>query len=421
MERFSFVHTADLHLDSPFAGLKEVDERVARLLQSATFKAFENIVSLCIERNVDFLLVAGDVYDGADRSLRAQLRFRDSLLRLSDAGIKTFVVHGNHDPMDGWSATLKWPDHVYIFRETIESVPVQREKKKIAQVYGVSYPQRDLYENLAAHFRKEGEAPFHIGLLHCNVGTETGHKPYAPCSMEDLLSAGMDYWALGHVHRKTILSHKQPTIIYPGTPQGLNPNETGPHGCYVVEVERDGGISVEFVPVDEVRWVTHEVNISNIKDHDHLLAFLEETSHRIQSQARKRNVILRLALTGRGFVHHSLKRPGFIDDLTSRLREIHAHDDPLIWIERIEPRTRPEVDIAARRQAEDFIGEFLRVSQNLKEDDRLWPMLREELSELISSRRGLRFLKMPDDEELINLIEEAEVRGLDLLLGGSMK
>jgi len=421
MERFSFVHTADLHLDSPFVGLKEVDEKIAKLLQSATFRAFENIVSLCIERKVDFLLVAGDVYDGADRSLRAQLRFRDSLSHLSDTGIKTFVVHGNHDPMEGWSATLRWPSHVHIFKETIESVPVQKEKKIIAQVHGIGYPQREVYENLAAHFRRCGEAPFHIGLLHCNVGTDTGHEAYAPCSMEDLLSAGMDYWALGHVHRKRILNHKQPVIIYPGTPQGLNPNETGPHGCYVVEVERDGSISTEFVAVDEVRWITQEVNISNIKDDEHLLTLLEEVCDRMRRYTPEKNVILRIVLTGRGFIHHSLTRAGFIDDLICRLREIHAHDDPLIWIERIEDRTRPEIDIEARRKAEDFVGEFLRVSQNLKKDKSLWPMLRKELSELISSRRGLNLLEMPNDDELINLIQEGEIRGLDLLLGGGKK
>lgn len=110
-----FIHTADLHLDSPFTGLRIVNPELARAAQNATFEAFEALVDYAISKKVDFFLVAGDVYDSADRSLRAQLRFCRALDRLADQGIPTFVVHGNHDPLDGWSAHLAWPQLVTIF------------------------------------------------------------------------------------------------------------------------------------------------------------------------------------------------------------------------------------------------------------------------------------------------------------------
>ena len=116
MRAFSFIHAADLHLDSPFKEISEVDKEISLELAESTFKAFGKIIDICIEKQVDFLLIAGDIYDGSDRSLRAQLRFRDELKRLSESGINAYIVHGNHDPLDGWSANLEWPENVHILK-----------------------------------------------------------------------------------------------------------------------------------------------------------------------------------------------------------------------------------------------------------------------------------------------------------------
>ncbi|GAH49465.1 unnamed protein product, partial [marine sediment metagenome] len=214
MRPFTFVHAADLHLDSPFVGIQDVDEEIAERLREATFSTFRHIVDLCVEREVDFVLVAGDIYDSGDRSLRAQIRFRDGLRRLSAAGIPAFVVHGNHDPLDRWSATLQWPEDAHIFGgKTVTRVPVEAEGDMIATVYGISYPTQEVRRNLATEFRRDEKDVYAIGLLHCNVGENTGHEPYAPCSVEDLVRAGMDYWALGHVHNRRIMREDKPVIV----------------------------------------------------------------------------------------------------------------------------------------------------------------------------------------------------------------
>jgi len=155
---FSFVHTADLHLDSPFVGLQSVDDHVASTLRDATFHSFDRIVELCLERNADFLLVAGDIYDSRDRSLRAQLRFRDGLRRLSEEGVSSFVVHGNHDPLDSWAASLEWPERTHIFGgSAVTAEPVERDGQMIALVYGISYPTQEVRENLARKFRRRDD------------------------------------------------------------------------------------------------------------------------------------------------------------------------------------------------------------------------------------------------------------------------
>ena len=145
MSNFSFIHAADLHLDSPFATLSPNNPDLAAMLRSGTFEAFDKVMQLCLEKRVDFLLVAGDIYDGADRSLRAQVKFRDGLKRLSEAGIRSFVVYGNHDPLDGWSSTLEWPPSVHLFGDHVETLEVKRNGSLLACIQGISYPKRDRF------------------------------------------------------------------------------------------------------------------------------------------------------------------------------------------------------------------------------------------------------------------------------------
>ena len=112
-DRVTFIHAADLHLDAPFVGLTAASERIGRALAEATYDAFRRVIDTALEREVDFVLVAGDAYNARDKSLRAQLRFREQMKRLAEEGIEVFVVHGNHDPASGWSAGLALPDNVH--------------------------------------------------------------------------------------------------------------------------------------------------------------------------------------------------------------------------------------------------------------------------------------------------------------------
>src|SRR3990172_993244 len=149
MTPFSFIHAADLHLDSPFKGVIGEAPHIAEAVYSATFDAFESLINLCIEKQVNFLLIAGDVYDGRDRSLRAQLRFRDGLERLAERGISAFVVHGNHDPLKGWSNQIVWPSGVHVFgAEEVETVTFAMDGKPVAFISGISYMEAQETRNL---------------------------------------------------------------------------------------------------------------------------------------------------------------------------------------------------------------------------------------------------------------------------------
>ena len=225
MSIIKFVHCADLHLDSPFKGLFDVAPAIAKSIYNATFEAYDNIIELCLQEQVDALFVAGDIFDGADRSLRAQLRFIEGLNKLEASGIRSFICHGNHDPLDGWEAQLGYPAGCHRFGPEVSGVPVFSKEPDRTMVYGISYPQREVRENLVPKFNQVDQGPFNIGLLHANVGTDTGHDTYAPCNLSDLEQAGVDYWALGHVHTHQVLRQENPVVVYPGNPQGRHQNE----------------------------------------------------------------------------------------------------------------------------------------------------------------------------------------------------
>ena len=205
MKGFRFLHAADLHLDSPFKGLSEPPPAIARVIRDAALSALDRLVQTALEEQVDFVLIAGDVYDLRDRSLRAELRFLQAVERLQEAGIGVYVVHGNHDPLDGRRAALKWPDNVYFFAaDQVESIIAHsRDGHPVARIHGISYPTASVTRPLAPLFQAVDEPLYQIGLLHCNVDANRAHANYAPCSLEDLLRTRMDYWALGHVHGTT--------------------------------------------------------------------------------------------------------------------------------------------------------------------------------------------------------------------------
>ena len=411
MSKLRFVHAADLHLDSPFSGLRATaPEEVSRTLRSATFDVYDNIVNLCIEEGVDALLVAGDVYDGADRSLRAQLKFVEGLNRLDDAGIRSFICHGNHDPLDGWEARLDLPAGCVRFGPEVTGEPLYPEDPERATVYGMSYPQREVRENLSPRFLDLPNAGFRIGLLHANVGGNTEHDSYAPCSVSDLEQTGIDYWALGHVHTRSVLRSQNPAIVYPGNPQGRHPNETGARGVYLVEVDESGHVELEFRAVDVVRWELRDVNISGLEDEQRVLDAVYGVADSALDEAGGRPVVLRLVLTGRGAMDRWLRHPDTLDDVLDRLNGEYASGRPWLWCERIQLETGSPVDRVQVAQREDFAGDLARLVDELVRSPEGLDRLRQPLRDLYETQRARRYLRdlLPGDEELRAIIAAAE-------------
>lgn len=427
-----FLHTGDLHLDSPLEGLSaEAPTEVLPVLRNATTDAWRNVVRLAVDERVDFVLVAGDVFEIASPTLLGQARFRDGLAQLADAGIRSFVVHGNHDPMDGrsWAPSLAFPSAVHRFgTDGVEAVPVLRDGREIARIHGRSYPRPAVTENYAAGFRADPDAPFSIGLLHANVGNRPDHDNYAPCSIDDLRASGMDYWALGHIHQPGRVIADPPTF-YCGIPQGRDPGELGARGCYLVEVDASRRVTARFVATDVVRWHPIDVPIAHVPDDEALHRACREAVAAAIDTADGRSLVIRLRLSGRGALHANVRRPGYVDDLRQLLNEERSAVPPFAWVESIRDGTRPDVDLGTRRDAPDFIGDFLRTAASARrsgrttdpdEHERWTAALRSAVAPVFDeSQRGRRLLRdvRPTDDALIGeLLDEAEALGIDLLL-----
>lgn len=405
---FRFVHAADLHIDSPFSGLREASPEIASRLQNSTFDAFRNLIDLCLEERVDFLVIAGDIYDGADRSVRAQLRFRDGLAELSAAGIQTFIVHGNHDPLDGWQSDITWPEGVYSFGPDPEWRVVERAGQAIAQVQGVSYPTRTVTDNLAARFSTPPDGDlFSVGLLHCNLGDDPAHDNYAPCTVDDLVSKEIDYWALGHVHTRTVRREHGCTIAYPGNIQGRHPNERGARGCYLVDAGEDRMASVAFQPLDVVRWETVEVSIDGLPGPVELREAIVESVLQASGSSDGRDLVCRVTLTGRGPLHDELRREEVVADLLEETRRAMPNT-PWVWVERIVDRTRADRDLASRARQDDFVGAALAKMDAASPEE-----LRPLLDEVFSGRRGR--LPAPSEEDLRGWLNDARWYVAELL------
>lgn len=420
MVPLKFIHAADLHLDSPFSGLSSLKPELATVFQEATFEAYDSLIELALRERADFLLVAGDIYDGADRSLRAQLRFRKGLERLAAANIPAYVVHGNHDPLDGWSSRLGWPEAVTVFPgDGVRKAVYRKDGREAAVIQGVSYPTREIKENLALQFSRKDSDIFYIGLLHCNLGANTGHAPYAPCTVKDLEKAGLDYWALGHVHTRAVhpLGDKA-LAVYPGNTQGRHPGESGERGAMLVTVDSGGGTEARFIATDRMRWESAALDLAGLSAVDDLLCALESLISGLVDKTGGCRLVLRISLEGRSALHSALNRSGELEGILSELRERQGSGMPQVWIDRLEDRTRPLIDLEKRRRSDPFLvgllDEFETLLTGLSSS-------REEilsgLGELYGNPRVRKNLSEPDESRLRELIERARTICVDRLAG----
>jgi len=329
-------------------------------------------------------------------------------------------VHGNHDPLDGWTDSIEMPEGVHVFGPDLDSMVFEKGSQPVARIHGISYPKRDIGQRFGKDFRREGDEPFQIGLFHCNAGGDAHHEAYAPRTESELVDAKFDYWALGHIHESRALREHDPFIGYPGNTQGRHINESGPRGCFYAQVSAEGELAAqpEFVATDSVRWLAAVLDISGLDTMEELLARLEGKLGELSGQAKGRPVVTRITLLGRGPLHRSLSRSGATTELLGELHNLGADRDPFVWVEKLLVRTRPEVDLAARRESKDFLGNLLCLFDQVRSSPEEIAGLREALGELYENSRAKRVLDLPDDDALLGLLEEAEARCVDLLLEG---
>ena len=419
MAQFRFIHCSDLHIDSPFKGLTSQNPTLASVLRESTFKAFQNIARLALQEKVDAVLIAGDVFDGADRSLQAQLKFRRILKELSDQKIKIFIAHGNHDPLNSWSQTLEWPEHVTIFPgNKVQRVPVQKEGKNIAWIYGISFPQKKVTENLALKFRKDEEEGFSIGVLHANVGQQPGHDNYAPCSINDLVSRNFDYWALGHIHEHKVLRESAPAIVYSGNTQARHLGEKGQKGCCLVTLSSNSPPEIRFMTTDVVSYCSSTVNMANAENINDVIREIQVKCEKLTKEAILREgLVAHLTLTGRTPIYKELQASGVLNALSEEIYAFFEGHSPWVMIE-LSNQTAGNYDINNLKEGKDFIADLVNLCDET-DKEALQNKVRDGLKPVFETWAGRKYLDELSKQEIDELIQKSRDLALDQLVDNS--
>ena len=258
-----FIHAADLHLDSPFGGLKNVPKQLMNSIYQSTFKALSNLVDTAISESVDFVCLVGDLYDSDEMSIVAQTTLIEQCERLQNSGINVYLSFGNHDFSDNKQNHLTFPSNVTLFTSEVETVTHVLGNGDEVQLTGFSYAHR-WEPSKIADYPVRGNEKWHIGLIHgSNEGSSsTVDESYAPFTTKELLQKNYDYWGLGHIHVRQVLS-EVPPIIYPGNTQGRHRKESGDKGFYLVN-SKGSKLSPEFVTSSTIDWETVNVSMATI-------------------------------------------------------------------------------------------------------------------------------------------------------------
>lgn len=414
-----FIHCADLHLDSPFQGLTTKEPSLADRFKHATNEAFVKIIDLCLAEKVDFLTIGGDTFDGADRSLCAQILLRDQFERLHKANIPVIIVTGNHDPLSDWLTEIRFPKNVHLLAgDKVEKVPIKKDGNVITTIHGISYKVSDVKENLSLKFQAKEKDVFSIGLLHANVGARKEHAPYSPCTINDLRAGNMDLWLLGHIHTPEVIC-KDPFILYPGNIQGRHINEDGPRGCYFIKVDSNYKISYEFRPVQNILWKQKEINIKEITTSLELVDLLSEKCEEELSNLTKdeKGIVIRWKLTGSSSLYHELTMTDKTEETKEILVERFFNQTPFIFPESIRLLIKPDKKTEDFVNQENFIGDFLRLAGQVKNDEQMKKELLEMLNQPLSNRAIKKYLDEINEKELLTILEGSVDLGMDLLSG----
>lgn len=358
-----FIHCADVHLDTPLQGLAQYSGAPVHEIRNATRRAFEKVLSAAVTEKVDFMVIAGDLYDTGLKSFESALFFNKQMVELNEAGIDVYLIYGNHDAASKLIKQLRPPENVHVLRAN-EPQTILNDNLGVA-IHGQSFATPEITEDLAANYPAPARDLFNIGVLHTNLTGYSEHANYAPCSLEELKNKGYQYWALGHVHNRHVLC-TDPYIVFPGNIQGRHGKEQGEKSSELVTVSDTGTISVEQIPTSVVPWLEVSVDASSCRTTEDVYDALRTELQRVFPASNERVSAIRVLITGPSDAHAELSRD---PDLVRNQAISIANEcgNGLLWVERVQLATVPRLKREGLLQRDDPIGEIARIVAALRE------------------------------------------------------
>ncbi len=416
--RLTFLHAADVHLGAPFRGLRALSEAWADRLLEAIPEAFDRLIDAAVREGVDFAVFAGDVFDTARPSYADYVRFFRGLSRLAQAGIPAYVCTGNHDPYTSWERDFgELPEGAAMFSAEAPSFELyEREGSPLCVLAGRGYYNQTwpadvpFWEGMTRAAANEAlgsraaAAPFGVGVAHTGLTFDPRNAPADPSA---LLGAGLDYWALGHIHKRTLITPDDPRIGYPGCVQGRDVSETGARGAYLVTLEEGRCPDVRFVPTASVVWQRLSIDVADCESLVAITEKVERELFRANGTAHCEEMVVRVTLFGTTPLHATLARPGVIEDMRDTINSSYAE----FFCDALVDATRPPLDEAAMRASGLFPAVFLASADAIRRDA-------DEAAAYLQDEFIARALKVPalSADDVAALSDEARALALELLV-----
>lgn len=376
-----FIHAADIHLDSPLSGLSAYADAPVEMLRMATRDAFVNLVNEAVEQKVDFMVIAGDLYDGTWKDHNTGIFFCREMGRLKRAGIPVYLLFGNHDAESEMTKKLQFPDNVFTF-DTRKPNTFHIDHLKVA-LHGRSFKEKETTENLATGYPRPIPGYFNIGVLHTALEGSSAHANYAPCSLDELHAKAYQYWALGHVHEYKKWDGPS-TVVFPGNLQGRHIREAGPRGAVLVTAEESGVSHVERLLVDVLRWQILNIDVTNSNSLAEVVGSIgKELEGIMQHNPSTQPIALRLLLTGKTPAHGELF--GLEHQLRSEVLALAAAIGPeRLWIEKVRIDTSATDVNEAMQARADALADLQTFLESAETDPGFLKNLQEELLPLVN-------------------------------------
>jgi len=376
-----FIHAADIHLDSPLTGLSAYADAPAAMLRTATRDAFTNLVSAAIEQQVDFMVIAGDLYDGTWKDHNTGIFFSKEMGRLKRAEIPVYLLFGNHDAESEMTKKLQLPDNVFTF-EARKPTTFKLDGLKVA-LHGRSFKEAATTENMVTGYPPPVEGMFNIGVLHTALEGNAAHANYAPCSLDELHAKGYQYWALGHVHEYKMWTGST-TIVFPGNLQGRHIRETGARGAVLVTADEAGVQDVERLFVDVLRWFSLDVDVAGCNSlADAVRTIGEKLEGIVERSPANIPTAVRVTVSGKTAAHGELF--GLESQLRAEVLAIVATiGSDRLWMEKLKVNTSPVDDGEAVRARVDAIADLQEILEGAEADPEFLQGLQADLLALVS-------------------------------------
>lgn len=378
-------------------------------LRQATRRALKNLVRLAIDSRVDFVLITGDLYDGDWKDYNTGLYFVSQMKELREANIPAYIIAGNHDAANKMTKTLKLPDGIHLF--PMDKPGTLRLDDLDVAIHGQGFATPAVKEDLSAGYPPAVSGCFNIGMLHTCATGQAGHEPYAPCTITALRSKGYDYWALGHIHQREVL-HKDPLIVFPGNIQGRHIRETGPKGCILAAVDNSGRATIDFHPLDVIRWERCTVDASGAEaGYD----VVELISGRLEELSRGGDGLpraVRIEITGSCQAHAELAAD--LERWTNEIRSVALDSSAgQVWIEKIKVHTTLPATNNLAELADGPIGELFCVLEESRHNPDRLRALGGSLSDLRKSlprelKDGSDAIDLDDPKWLAGVLDQIQ-------------